>query len=176
MQKRNSKKTENTTTEKSTTGKVRKIFFTILSIICMVVIFLYSSRDAALSTQDSYAVGLTIGNLTIEDFDTWTELEQYQYAGSIDHPVRKTAHFIEYFTLGALLFGAWYDKKHKNLSNVFLPLLIGTLYAITDEIHQLLVSGRAGMVSDVILDACGVLAGVLLIFLIVKLVLKINKR
>ena len=43
---------------------------------------------------------------------------------------------------------------------------IGALYAATDELHQLLVTDRSGELRDVCIDAAGVLAGVLLVWLI----------
>ena len=52
--------------------------------------------------------------------------------------------------------GAW----RKFRKEMFLPWLIAALYAATDEIHQLLVPGRSGQLSDVILDSAGALAGV----------------
>ncbi len=148
----------------------RKIIFIILSVLWMIVIFWYSSRNSELSTSDSQAVGLTIGNITIDDFEQWTTDEQYQYAASIDHPVRKIAHFSEYCILGILLMGAWYDSNKKKAVIVLFPFLTGLIYAATDELHQLLVSGRAGMVSDVIIDGSGVLAGVLLSMLLIFII------
>ena len=43
-----------------------------------------------------------------------------------------------------------------------LPFLTGVLYAVSDEIHQTFVPGRAGQIRDVLIDSCGVLAGILL--------------
>lgn len=39
---------------------------------------------------------------------------------------------------------------------------ISTAYAATDEFHQIFVPGRAGMVTDVMIDSSGALAGILL--------------
>jgi hypothetical protein len=44
-----------------------------------------------------------------------------------------------------------------------LPFLIGVLYAVSDEIHQTFVPGRAGQLRDVLIDSCGVLAGICII-------------
>ncbi len=148
----------------------RKIIFAILSIICMVVIFCFSARNADLSTQDSNEIGLMIGEITIEDFNQWPEAQQISYAESIDHPVRKMAHFLEYMTLGMLLFGAIYDKKNKYVSNVIPPFIIGAVYAATDELHQTIVSGRSGQITDVLLDSAGVLTGLIIISLIISLI------
>ena len=147
----------------------RKIIFAILSLICMVVIFCYSARNADLSTRDSNEIGLMIGEITIEDFNQWPEAQQISYAESIDHPVRKMAHFLEYMTLGMLLFGAIYDKKNKYVSNVIPPFIIGAVYAATDELHQTIVSGRSGQITDVLLDSAGVLTGLIIISLIISL-------
>ena len=40
--------------------------------------------------------------------------------------------------------------------------VVGTLYAASDEIHQLFVPGRSGQLRDVLLDSAGVAAGILL--------------
>ena len=156
---------------------MRKLVFLILSLVWMIVIFWYSSRNSELSTEDSQSVALTIGDITINDFDQWTTEAQYEYAASIDHPVRKAAHFSEYMLLGILLFGAWYDNERKKSKNFLVPLIIGVVYAASDELHQLLISGRAGMISDVLIDSSGVLAGVFLSLLLIILISLVkNKR
>lgn len=156
---------------------MRKLVFLILSLAWMIVIFWYSSRNSELSTEDSQSVALTIGDITINDFDQWTTEAQYEYAASIDHPVRKAAHFSEYMLLGILLFGAWYDSDRKKSKNFLVPFIIGSLYAASDELHQLLISGRAGMFSDVLIDSSGVFAGVLLSMLsVILFVLFKSKR
>ncbi len=152
---------------------IRRVIFTILSFVCMITIFLFSSRNAVLSTQDSLSVGMTIGDITIEDFDQWSEPDQIEFASSIDHPVRKAAHFTEYTILGCLLFGAWYDKKHKMRAiNQLLPIIIGALYSCSDEMHQLFIAGRSGQITDILLDTSGVIFGVLLISFILFIIHK----
>lgn len=44
--------------------------------------------------------------------------------------------------------------------------ILGTLYAVTDEFHQLFVPGRVGAVMDVCIDSAGVAAGALIMWLI----------
>jgi len=50
----------------------------------------------------------------------------------------------------------------------------GIIYAITDEVHQLFISGRSGRVEDVIIDSIGVLTGVT-VYLFLKQVVKTAK-
>jgi len=54
--------------------------------------------------------------------------------------------------------------------------LLTSAYAATDEIHQLFVPGRAGMVADVILDSCGALTGVVLFCAVLAIVRAIRKK
>ncbi len=133
----------------------------------MIIIFCYSSKNADDSTEDSHKVGKTIGYIAEYDFQDWTEDAQERYAAKIDHPVRKTAHFLEYMLLGSLATYAWFDEKYKKCIRLVVPFLIGALYSISDELHQMLVSGRAGMFTDVMLDCSGVLTGVLIASLII---------
>ena len=147
----------------------RKTVFWIPAIAIMIVIFVFSSRNADDSTGDSHRIGIFIGYITQYDFDRWTEDAQIRYAEKLDHPIRKTAHFLEYMTLAECLTAAWYDSKKKRISNMGVPVAIGVVYAALDEVHQLFVSGRAGMFSDVLLDSCGVITGMLIVSLIIGL-------
>jgi VanZ family protein len=74
--------------------------------------------------------------------------------GGWDLVLRKLAHAAEYAVLGALLVRA--------TERPGLAFAVGVLYAVSDEIHQSFVPGRMGSPLDVVLDAVGVAAGVLL--------------
>lgn len=73
--------------------------------------------------------------------------------------VRKGAHVAEYAVLGALLTWALRGRAA-------WAIPVGVVYAATDEIHQLFVPGRAGQVSDVLIDSLGVALGVALVLLV----------
>jgi VanZ family protein len=74
--------------------------------------------------------------------------------GGWDLVLRKLAHAAEYAVLGALLVRA--------TEKVELALVLGTIYAVSDEVHQAFVPGRMGTLLDVALDAVGVVCGVVL--------------
>jgi VanZ family protein len=74
--------------------------------------------------------------------------------GTWDVVLRKLAHAAEFAVLGALLFRA--------LRREPLAVLLGSAYAVTDEVHQAFVSGRHGSPLDWLIDTAGVLAGVVL--------------
>ncbi len=72
--------------------------------------------------------------------------------GGWDLVLRKLAHASEYAVLGALLVRA--------LGRPSVAFGLGVAYAVSDEVHQALVPGRAGSPLDVAIDAIGVAAGV----------------
>ncbi len=74
--------------------------------------------------------------------------------GLWDLALRKAAHFSEYAVLGALLARAVRE---------FPAFALAVLYAVSDELHQTFVPGRAGTLLDLGIDAGGALAGILLL-------------
>jgi VanZ family protein len=74
--------------------------------------------------------------------------------GTWDLVLRKLGHAVEFGVLGALLYRA--------LRREPLAILLGSAYAVTDEIHQAFVSGRQASPLDWLIDTLGVAAGVLI--------------
>ena len=74
--------------------------------------------------------------------------------GAWDLVLRKLAHLAEFAILGALLVRA--------LGREPAAIVVGSSYAVTDEIHQALVAGRHGSPVDWLIDTVGVVSGVLL--------------
>jgi VanZ family protein len=75
--------------------------------------------------------------------------------GVWDTVLRKLAHVGEYAILGALLYRAVRREP--------AAIVLGSLYAVTDEVHQSFVTGRHGSVLDWLIDTAGVIAGVVLV-------------
>lgn len=144
----------------------RRIIFLAFSILWMIIIFRYSARNADLSTQDSYNAGLFFGHLFYPGFDNLTETARLAFAEMIDMPVRKAAHASEYALLAMLLYGAFADGKAVScFAGAYRKAWIcAVVYAATDEIHQTFVPGRAGRITDVLIDGAGALLGLMVIY------------
>jgi len=155
---------------------MRRKIFTGFVIVWMIIIFMFSARNADVSSQDSSRVGILAGRIFFRDFNDWDLQEQIAFAQKIDHPVRKTAHATEYAILGMLLFGAVCQTGEQKRRTVVLSWGIGTLYAATDEIHQIFVPGRSGQITDVMIDSSGVAVGVLFLLLLSGLVQRIRVK
>ena len=90
--------------------------------------------------------GLIFGFSSVPDLGTGL--------GGWDLLLRKIAHAAEYAVLGALLARA--------TGRAGLAFVLGSLYALSDEIHQSFVPGRVGAPLDVAIDTVGVAVGVAL--------------
>ncbi len=80
--------------------------------------------------------------------------------------VRKGGHVSEYGILAILVWRAARSAHDKSWSwkAAALTLMIVAFYAATDEVHQAFVSTRQGSVFDVMLDATGGTAGLILLW------------
>lgn len=72
--------------------------------------------------------------------------------GVWDLVLRKVAHAAEYAVLGALVFRAARSAP--------AAILLGSVYAVSDEVHQAFVAGRHGAPLDWLVDTAGVALGV----------------
>ena len=138
--------------------KKRRVIFLFVMLLWMALIFWFSSRDGDESSEDSIEVGLMVCHIAVPGFDDMPWERQYELAKGIDFFVRKTAHFTEYLLLAQYAMGAFLKDERRKLA-AFFAWLTASGYAVTDEIHQLFVPGRAGMAGDVLIDSSGALMG-----------------
>ena len=161
----------------------RWIYFIVsaCAVVAMCVfIFWMSARSADESGELSMGIVYQVIGFIVPGYDQMAAADQLMWQKALEHPIRKLAHFLEYLALGALVLNALAQGLRarsplKGLRPVSLNLCIGawaisTAYAASDELHQMFVVGRAGMISDVILDSCGIAVGVLLCYAILKCV------
>ena len=130
-------------------------------------IFYFSSQDAEASSQTSTGFAVFVLRLVIPGFDELTYREKAAIFDQFGLFVRKAAHFTEFAMLGASLRLLFHALRLR--WPVLLAWIVGTLYACSDELHQMFVSGRAGMWQDVCIDSAGVLTAVLLTTLWLRL-------
>lgn len=160
---------------------MNKVILTTLTLLWMIVIFVMSGADDDASRNQSGTICRFLCENLVEGFEELPLEEQQNLEESLSFPVRKCAHFTEYAILGILLTltaGAWFpgsipariNNTHMSIPSAGIspvrrggPFLAGVLYAVTDEIHQCFVPGRAGQIRDVLIDACGVFVGVIII-------------
>ncbi|MBQ4625902.1 MAG: VanZ family protein [Clostridia bacterium] len=113
---------------------------------CMGVIFYFSSQDGDESQALSDSIKIIFG---------------IPVRVSV---LRKIAHFVEFAALAALVFNAF--RQTYGHCCPYLSFFITAAYAATDELHQLFVPGRAGMISDVFIDSLGAASAIGILMLI----------
>lgn len=133
----------------------------ILTLAVMVFIFVQSALPGEVSGAESNVIVQFISGLTGIS------------AESLGLFVRKAAHFTEFMILGMCL--ALNVKDRLQLKAAALDFgrlwpsswLMATVYAVTDEIHQLFVPERACAFADVCIDSCGAALGAFVVWLAV---------
>ena len=144
-------------------------------IMWMAVIFLFSSQTSDESANISGEIGRKVVSIFVPGFQKWDEDRKEEFVEKINFFVRKTAHFTEYMILGMLWLFCLQSNPRKNTvlkHNICISIFASTCYAISDEFHQLFVVGRAGRWMDVGIDTLGVIVGVGISGISIKLLQK----
>lgn len=149
----------------------RPVIATLIPVVLvMVMIFCFSAQNGSQSGQLSGRITRWVLGLVIWDFDVWSPEQQSQLVSTVGLVIRKMGHFSEFFLLGFFLLP--HVRAVGKRITVHLPWLwswgFGTLYAITDELHQGFVGGRVPAVLDVCIDSSGVIVGVLAVWLLLR--------
>lgn len=132
-------------------------------------IFSMSAEPAAESSETSGNTLRAIFKVIFPGFKDFDEAMQQHIIDQNQYFIRKTAHFSVYTLLGILVSLAM-SQHIKRFS--LISYGIGTLYAVSDEIHQLYVPGRSGQISDVLLDSAGVALGCIILFILYRSITK----
>ena len=148
-------------------------------------VFYMSALPADDSTVLSTGVIWHIVGFVVPGYDQLSAAEQLQWQEALQNPVRKTAHFLEYAALGALMLNlvrqigkVRINRPASEGTRSRAALLAWTLtvaYAASDELHQLFVPGRAGRLSDIGIDAAGALLGIALLLFVLRTVLRLAR-
>ena len=145
-----------------------QIFCGIMTITVMVCVFLFSCENADDSSDTSGRFVNLIISIFYGDYDELPMWEQEEIRGNISHFIRKTAHFTIFAALGFFAFLTSGQRKLLCKGTAAVLIFCG-LYAVSDELHQYFVPGRACMLRDMLLDTCGSLAGIVAALAAVKI-------
>ena len=125
-----------------------RILRTIPMLAMMIIIYSFSAGTGEESGSLSLAIAQWVSKML--------EKVNIDVSAQVLHlPIRKLAHMSEYAVLAITVMWAVYGVKRRYL----VALVVSVLYAISDECHQLFVSGRAGTPVDVLIDSAGVIVG-----------------
>lgn len=170
LQKENIQTTKNiqkTNKYKKTKTNLLRAFLIICLLGTFFAIFGFSSQDA----KESSGLSRQVTNTVTKNVKSIQRLEKSQkeiVLSKIEKIVRKIAHFSIYTLVGILLMALFSTYNMKERNRIILSLVIGIIYASSDELHQRFVSGRSGQITDVMIDSFGVLFGILIVMLVME--------
>ncbi|SDB02206.1 MULTISPECIES: VanZ family protein [unclassified Butyrivibrio] len=133
------------------------------AIVMMCLIFNFSDQNADASSALSYKVGVEVLNVTNDVLDKgWTDAHISELSTTYQYYIRKLAHFSEYMLLAITVAFPLYVYGLRGFPLVIIAGAICVGYACLDEYHQSFIAGRSPQKKDIIIDSCGVLAGVII--------------
>ena len=147
----------------------------LLIIIWMIVVFLFSNQQGNASSVTSNKVTKEI----IEIMPSTKNLEEnkkIEIVKKVNPIMRKIAHYTIYLVGGILIIFFISTIVKSEGRGVLYSTLIGLIYAITDEIHQMFMDGRTAKVTDVYIDTLGVITGIVIYITIKKIIYCIKSK
>lgn len=154
---------------------ILRIILILLLLCTFFIIFGFSSQDG----ETSGGLSRNITNKILQLSSKYNNLEQEekdQVSDRTEKIIRKIAHFSIYTLVGLLLMGLLSTYKIKENWRIMLSVLLGVIYAISDEIHQGFTPGRSPRIADVYIDTLGVILGILFILLFIKIYERILQK
>lgn len=141
----------------------------------MIIIFFHSAKNAAQSSAQSDPIAKVVYSIVVPQDKEISDEQKADIMNSIQLLVRKSAHFLVFAALGFSFFASLTTHSVTTTNKFVLSQTFSTIYAATDEFHQLFVEGRAGRVSDVLIDSAGAVFGISVCFALVLIIKKIKK-
>lgn len=145
-------------------------------IIALIAIFVTIFGFSNQNSETSAGLSQKVTNFIVEmipAINDMPESDKENVVDRIESVVRKIAHYSIYTLVGILLMSLMSTYKIKELNRLAVSLIIGVIYASTDEIHQAFVPGRGPLITDVMLDTIGILTGICIVMLVCKIICKI---
>jgi len=152
--------------------KIIKIVNIALVIVWMVIVFWCSAQvgdDSSKISGNTLRKIITFINQNISQQELERLVELFQPV------IRKLAHYTMYTVGGFLIYNQQRTLKD-NKNKIVNSTIIGVVYAITDEIHQLFVPGRSGRILDVGIDSLGVITGIFIYIISEKIINYVKTR
>ena len=146
---------------------IRTIFMLLL-LATFAVIFKFSSQIAEESDNISNGVLRKI----IDVFPYTKGLSEEIKIKMVEHGnpiIRKLAHFSIYALVGVWVMAFMSTFDIRLYKKWIISMLVGVLYAASDEFHQSFVPGRGPSIVDVGIDNLGVLTGILAVLVIISI-------
>ena len=130
-------------------------------LLWMLAIYFLSAQPAGLSNANSKGIVTRVVDTTVKLTKAKiTEPQKLELIERINSVAREYMHGVVFLVLGLLAQNAAAQSGARGKKVIAISLAICVAYAVTDEIHQLYVPGRAFQLSDIAMDAVGSMMGI----------------
>jgi hypothetical protein len=146
----------------------RKIINLVLIIFWMIIVFSFSNQIGTKSSNTSGKLTKKIVSI-LRITDGCSEENEQIVLNNIEHIIRKIAHYSIYAIGGFLIYCEFNTFKLSSGLKILFTQIVGSIYACTDEMHQSFIPGRNAETRDVIIDSCGIFAGIVVAFILIIL-------
>lgn len=154
--------------KKINTKIVLKAFKLVLIIIWMVIVFLFSNQPGEKSTDTSMGFTKRIVTAFVSKTNLQPE-EKDKLIEKLEPIARKLAHYTLYTIGGVLIINFINTFEIGKRKKILISIIIGFIYAVTDEFHQFFIEGRSASINDVAIDTLGVITGIVVFLAFFKL-------
>ncbi len=144
----------------------KKLLISIALLLCTAFIFHNSLQPGEVSSGQSGHLLLLLQDI----------LGKIKLNFLTEYLIRKIAHFSEFALEGLLLYLFFCEVVCLRRYAVCIAAFAGLLAAMTDETIQLFVEGRSGQVTDVWIDFAGVVTGVVVMMIFMRIFFKVHCR
>lgn len=149
--------------------KKLKIGSWVAVVVWMAVIFIFSAQPADQSSELSKGVTEILVSVAAVVFPIDMESGATQnFIDKLDGMIRVGAHGTVFLILALLMLNALRRSGLKGIKMFLITFAFCAFYAITDEIHQIFVPGRACELFDFIVDCIGAALGTVFISFIIS--------
>lgn len=152
-----------------------RIIFSILAILCMIMIFCFSLENSDESSETSMKLTDTAVHIVVDDFEDLPEKKQLTILDKATFIIRKSAHFSLFAMLGFLVSMSVGRRKFFSIASAG-AVIFCFLYAVSDEFHQSFVPGRSCEFRDMMIDTSGAVTGMLISMVIMFIFRKISQK
>lgn len=144
-----------------------RITMLILLGLTFIAIFNFSNQDG----QASSGLSKKVARKIVDVFPYTKNLSEKTKNKIVEKSqpiIRKGAHLSIYTLVGILIMSFISTYKTHLKYKFLISILVGLIYASSDEIHQSFIPGRTASVIDVGIDTTGVLLGIILVLIVIS--------
>ena len=152
-----------------------RITMIIMLSLTFVIIFNFSNQGGT----ESSGLSRKVARIIIDQLPQTKKLNEQAKNEAVEKSqtiIRKGAHLSIYALVGLLMMNLMCTYKISNKNKFLITILVGIIYASSDEIHQSFIPGRTAAFTDVCIDTCGAILGSLIAFGCINCYIKLKKK